>query len=156
MEWAMLRFPPAFGDKNWFPVEGGWGYAVTAATKYPQQAWEFVAYAGNYENQRDIQLESAMLPTRVEAFKGEGDPEYLKEPYGRWNRPMFDVLPHGKPVAWFIMNQTEFDDLVKTGMDRIYHDELSIEQGLQDLEDQVNAMIVKKWEPYGGVPPAKK
>lgn len=85
--WKLLEAPdsPVRGKVGILPMVrgkgrnvgalGGWGFAVSAASKHPKEAWEFAKFFASERSQKIALFEAGLLPTRKSLFS---DAEVLK------------------------------------------------------------------------------
>ncbi|MCF8001752.1 MAG: extracellular solute-binding protein [Halanaerobiales bacterium] len=131
---------PSFieGADPYFVGEGGWGYIVSSRTENPEAAWKFVDFMMNRENQFKWAETVGAISSRQDAdeyFTGD-DPiskairiaEYAKEP-GAY------TLDTGQ-LVWSI---------VRTNLRSMLHNEVSIDEGLKNMEEEANRMIERNY-----------
>ncbi len=76
---------PRFPGGRSVSALGGWLYGISAYSKHPQEAWQFIAFLSSYEMQRYFAIHAGIAPSRVALFT---DPSLLT------SRPFFhDQLP---------------------------------------------------------------
>jgi trehalose/maltose transport system substrate-binding protein len=60
------------------PTLGGWHLGINRFSKYPQAAWDLIAFLTSAESQRHLSAGGGLKPTRVSAYQdasvGQGDP----------------------------------------------------------------------------------
>nr|WP_108870851.1 extracellular solute-binding protein [Tessaracoccus timonensis] len=73
-------FPTQEGQgPGYVSMSGGWTVAIGANTKHPDEAFKFLTYVFNFENNRDHVVEAAKIAVRKDVAK---DPKYLEsDPY---------------------------------------------------------------------------
>jgi len=146
MDYVILGFPPIFGDKPYWHVDGGWGYAVSSNCANPREAWKFIKFATSYDRQKRIALSAGYIPTRVGMAV---DPDIAKAPNVA---PMLKITVYGMSTPNYVISQgrlTAEGNIVDEEIENVYMGLKSVEDALKDMEERGNAMIEELWETYG-------
>ena len=142
LEYEYYNLPPFIdGAKPYFVGEGGWGPIVSSRTKYPKEAWEFVKFDMNKDNQLYWAKSVGSIPAR----KDLKDNEFFTT--GEGHKVFFPALQIVQyaidPGAYTIDPYQMVWDICSKNLTAITHKEVSIDEGLKNMEDQVNEMINK-------------
>lgn len=145
LEYEYYNLPPFIeGAKPYFVGEGGWGPIVSSRTKYPKETWEFVKFMMNSENQLNWAKSVGCIPAR----KDLQDNEYFTTGDGR--KVFFPALSIAEyaidPGAYTIDPYQMVWDIDYRNLTAITSKEVTIEEGLKNMEDQTNDMIKKLQE----------
>lgn len=124
---------PAYGEKNAFAAETGWGFAVAEKSKQKELAWAYIDWFSQPENMLSHNLACSQVP----AYRSiAAEPAYLEGmPYVK---PVLDILDGGQFIGYLktsvlkqeVMNI--FTELVTT------NNYASVEDALKVLQDRVN------------------
>lgn len=77
-------------------MSGGWTVAIGAQTEHPDEAFDFLTYVFNYENNRNYVIDAAQLSVRSDVAE---DPEYLEaDPYIEFFTEQVEVT-HYRPAT---------------------------------------------------------
>jgi len=146
MDWIFLKHPPIFGTKPYWNVDGGWGYAVSAAAKDPIEAWKVVKFCGQREQTRRVAIQSGSVPPRKDLAK---DPEIIEAmPQAKGFKPMLEMAEYGQHVATYVGDQGQMKNIVQEEIEKVFVGEKSVDKALADMENRVNEMIVEKWKTF--------
>ncbi len=133
-----FQMPSLTDNPPYFAAESGWGLVVSKDSKKPEDAWEFIKFATSPEQAMYFNTRSYTVPANKNVAK---DPAYLEK------LPLLeaslDVLPYGK----WIGPVRDRDNLVKLINDitqSICKEEISVQEGLEELETGANRMIDRK------------
>lgn len=142
LEYEYYNLPPFIdGAKPYFVGEGGWGPIVSANSKHQKETWEFVKFIMSKDNQFYWAKAVGSIPAR----KDLKDNEFFTQ--GEGKKVFFPALQIAQyaldPGAYTIDPYQMVWDICYKNLSSITHKEVGVEEGLKNMEDQVNAMIDK-------------
>ncbi len=139
LNYKYYNLPPFIaGSDPYFNGEGGWGYMVSARTKNPEAAWKFVKFLMEKDRQIEWAKTVGAVSSRkdaAEVFNGN-DPISIATKIAKYAKePGAYTLDTGQ-LVWSI---------VRTNLRGILNNELTIEQGLKNMDADGNKMIKRNY-----------
>ena len=113
-------------------------YAISAASKHPQEAWELYKFLLSARSQEFMAAQLEKMPSRRSVAEGP----YLRQP-AHYSRKVFvDALSYALPAP----NIPEWDEVshpLQEQMDLIWVGKKTAEQGLRDATKGMNESLAK-------------
>jgi len=134
-----VTLPPAIvlgGEKNRVVPMGGFGMSICAYSPNPDEAFDFIKFYTAKENQR-VLVGYTGQPARVSALL---DPENMKK--ARYFRALGLTLRYARPIST-ITEFAKFEELMGTNLNKILLGDLSIEEGLNEVNEQMYREMVR-------------
>ena len=132
---AVVELPKDAETGRQVSIMNGLGWAASAGTKHPEEAWKLLEYFGSEE----AQTKQAELGVTMSAYNGVSDswvssnPEFDLQPYVNMQKDMV-VWPHSKnTAAWRDQNL----DIFK----KVWMEEITMEEGLEQVTDNMNEKL---------------
>ncbi|MBW7454137.1 ABC transporter substrate-binding protein [Paenibacillus sepulcri] len=117
------------------------GYAMTEKSKHPEEAWEFIKWTMT-ENQETLAGQQSWIPVHKPSLENAELPQWAPEGY---EKARFDWMNYGMIGDIYHLNWREAQDkAISPITDQIFNNKLSVEEGLKQLDEQVNEIISKK------------
>lgn len=134
----VLQFAPfpSYGEKTVATQATLVGQVISAQTKHPQEAWDFVKYVNNYENQLATWYVNGWTSARRDAARSE---VITSDKFGR-------VLVENQERVKFppgIGEWTEIADIVTTALQNALTGVQTIEEALSEAHNTVNKILSK-------------
>ena len=120
-----------------FAAETGWGEIVAKSSKNQEEAWKFVQYMAEKEQAKYFNVTTFTVPANKEVAE---DPSFVEELPKM--KASLDVLPHGKFIGH--LDTDFFKKQVNDVFQLIVAEKMSVEDGLNKIETEVNKMIDKQ------------
>ncbi|MFD2617595.1 ABC transporter substrate-binding protein [Terrilactibacillus laevilacticus] len=131
--------PLPAGDKGSVTALGGWQLGISAYSKHPKEAWEFVKFLSGKEGQKITAIDSGNIPTLTSLFQ---DKDVLKaNPFfanKEFQEGYANAVP--RPVA---PNYQEISDIIQIEVSKAINKEISAKQAIQEMETQIKAKLAK-------------
>ena len=134
MDIRYYNLPPFVdGAEPNFVGEGGWGLVASKSCEHPEAAWEFIEFLTKEENM----VKWAERVNSISSLQGvELNEDYLQK--------TSKILKYGKDPGAFTLNPVQLVwSIVRTNLRSCLNDEISIDQALQNMTEEANAMIEK-------------
>lgn len=136
--YIVLQFAslPSFGDKPIFTTSSMGTIGINAQTKHPQEAWDFIKYKTNYENQIKAWYVNGWISPRKDAAHAK---EVIGDKFGRVlaeNQPCIRFSP--KVVEW-----PEIHDIATTAVQNALTGIQTAEEALLEAHNAVNELLSK-------------
>jgi len=113
--------------------------AMARSSKVKDWVWEWQKFIGSKDGQ-DIIARAEFFPARLDS----AEQIYYKPELGPKHRPLLrDVLKVTQPLPWLDIagNTTGWGPIVNPLIDQMFDGKLGIKDGLQQMQDQLNAAI---------------
>ena len=131
---------PHFGDKHKFAADAGWGKVVSPNTKSIQEAWKFAAsMTMDAANDKEWNVATGTVPALKSVAE---DPALLNEI--NWLGPSLKVLPYGRFVGMLQDRDYIWYNVVATHITECLQGQRSVDETMQLMHDEANAMIDSK------------
>jgi len=135
LQWDVAPLP---ARKRAATLLGTENYAIAAASKHPQEAWELYKFLLSAHSQEYMAQKLDKMPSRKSVAEGP----YLAAP-AKYNRRVFvDALSYAQAVP----NIPEWDEVahyLKDAFDRIWVGTQPVDQGLRQATREVNEALAK-------------
>lgn len=145
LEYEYYNLPPFIeGSEPFFVGEGGWGPIVSARTENPEATWKFFSFMMNKENQMEWAKKVGSIPARKDL---EDAPYFTSGEGQKVFYPALQIAQYGIDPGAYTIDPYQFVwDIVYRNLDAMIHREISIDEGLQAIEQETNSMIKKMYE----------
>jgi len=144
-EYEYFNLPPFIDGANpYFLGEGGWGSWVPNSSVDVEKSWEFVKFMISEENNLEYAKSVGCLPANMELSRNA----YFTSGEGRAviGRAM-QISEYGRdPGAYTIDPATFVWDIGMNNISAIISGQVSIQDGLETMEREVNEMIARMQE----------
>lgn len=138
-EWDHVE-APHFGPERKFAADAGWGKVVSPNSKSIDQSWKFAAYSAmDAANARSWNVTTGTVPALVSVAE---DPTLLNDI--NWLGPSLKVLPYGRYVGMLQDRDYVWYNVVATRITECLQGARSVDETLQLMHDEANAMIDQK------------
>lgn len=119
-------------------IYNGLGWAASAATEYPEEAWQLIEYLGSEE----AQIKQAELGVTMSAFIGTSDawvnaaPDFNLQAYlNMWDN-MY-IYPHSK-------NTTTWTDAINATFKQVWMGEKTMKEGCLQAAEDMNEVLAEE------------
>jgi multiple sugar transport system substrate-binding protein len=143
-KYQYFNLPPFVEDsKPYFVTEGGWGYLVSAKSEHPEESWKLVKFLLKKENQDYWTKEVGSISSRTDADTNSSyDPLVgsvdkaivISSKIGSNGRDPGAYTGDTSQLIWTFVRQN---------LAAILQGEVSVNQGLKNMEEQANQMIAR-------------
>ncbi|WP_274651041.1 ABC transporter substrate-binding protein [Paenibacillus humicola] len=138
LHWDMAPMPKWDG-KRVVPYWMG-GYAMTSKTKHPEEAWQFIKWTMT-DNQETLAKQQSWIPVSKSALEKAKLPEWAPKGY---EEARFAWKKDAVIGDIYQLNWREAQDKVISPIDdQIFANKISVEEGLKQMEQQVNEILAK-------------
>jgi multiple sugar transport system substrate-binding protein len=137
MAFDYVPLPNYAGNEHLFAADAGWGLVVSPNSPNREAAFEFVKFAASQpENARIFNVGTGTVPALVGVAE---DPTLLDEI--PWVEASLVVLPYGRYVGPLPDRDLFWYDIVYTNILAVLQDQMTVEQALENIDAQSNAMF---------------
>ncbi len=131
---------PHFGSERKFAADSGWGKVVSPNSKAIDECWKFAAYSTMDDaNARTWNVATGTVPSLIKVAE---DPTLLNDI--NWLAPSLKVLPYGRYVGMLQDRDYVWYNVVATRITECLQGARSVDETLQLMHDEANAMIDQK------------
>ena len=131
---------PHFGKERKFAADAGWGKVVSPNSKSVEEAWKFAAYTTmDNANAQQWNVGTGTVPALKAVAE---DPALLSKI--NWLGPSLKVLPYGRYVGMLQDRDFVWYNVVQTRITECLQKVRSVEETMQMMHDEANAMIDSK------------
>jgi multiple sugar transport system substrate-binding protein len=134
-KWSIAPLPKSPNTGNRVSVIHGLGNVISAKTKHPDQAWEFVKYMAIQPGQQILADTGTQIPTLAGLAKNWQD-AHKDEP----TQIFLDATKYSKEYPASV-SFAEWNDVLNKGLTQIYNNQTPVEQGLKDICTQMNPIL---------------
>ena len=119
-------------------IYNGLGWAASATTEHPEEAWQLIEYLGSEE----AQLKQAELGVTMSAYIGTSDkwvnaaPDFNLQAYLNMWENMY-VYPHSK-------NTTTWNDAINSVFKSVWMGEITMEEGCLQAAEEMNEVLAEE------------
>lgn len=142
LNYKYYNLPPFIpGSPPLFVGEGGWGLMVSSRSKHQEEAWEYVKWASQKEKQLVWAIRTGSIPARKDLMD---DPYFVEGPGRDVFYPALQIAQYAVDPGAYTIDPYQFVwDIVLRNVSAITHKEVSVEEGLRDIENETNQMIAQ-------------
>jgi len=125
------------GDKKAVTLFGGFSSAITASSKHPDEAWEFVKFIISHEGQVISAVEGGRIPTLTSVMNDNSVLESNPHFGSRSFRAIIDNA-HPRPVT---PHYSSFMRIFQENLSQYLRDQLSAEEMLVQFANQMSGVV---------------
>jgi multiple sugar transport system substrate-binding protein len=134
-KWGIAPLPKSPNTGNRVSVIHGLGNVISAKTKHPDEAWEFVKFMANQPGQQILADTGTQIPTL------EGLAKNWQDAHKDQQTQIFqDATKYSKEYPASV-TFSEWNDVLNKGLTQIYNNQVPVEQGLKDICSQMNPIL---------------
>lgn len=131
-EWTVVQFP-RFSDGNIYSTADSYFYAVTSSSRHPDEAWRFVSFMLEPENNMEYCEVNMYIPVMQGA---EEDPRFAQGYMAGFTKTMNDPNFIRNPYYGYFPEQTEFTDTIyDQEMQRYLLGQQSAQEAVDNIAD---------------------
>lgn len=134
-KWGIAPLPKSPNTGKRVSVIHGIGNVVSAKTKHPDEAWQFVSFMASPQGQQILADTGTQIPTLQGLAKNWQD-AHKDQP----TQIFLDATGYSKEYpasATF----SEWNDVLNKGLTQVYNNQVAVEQGLKDICTQMNPIL---------------
>jgi multiple sugar transport system substrate-binding protein len=134
-KWGIAPLPKSPNTGNRVSVIHGLGNVISAKTKHPDEAWEFVKFMANQPGQQILADTGTQIPTLEGLAKNWQDAHKDQQ-----TQIFLDATKYSKEYPASV-TFSEWNDVLNKGLTQIYNNQVPVEQGLKDICSQMNPIL---------------
>jgi ABC-type glycerol-3-phosphate transport system substrate-binding protein len=114
-----------------------WAHSVSKTSKHSQEAWKFIQFLSEPEQQRRLYQNSAKTRTFGEPYSRVSMNEELKE--NQYTNPIALMAPYMK--SWQMGDQAFVEEKLRDAITNVAEEERSALWALQEIEEEINIQL---------------
>lgn len=135
-KWGIAPLPKSPNTGKRVSVIHGLGNVISAKTKHPDDAWEFVKFMASSQGQQILADTGTQIPTL------QGLAKNWQETHKDLPTQIFlDAATNYSKEYPASVTFSEWNDVLNKGLTQVYNNQVPVEQGLKDICTQMNPIL---------------